>query len=1055
MEKSSTILEAYRLLESIHKDSHIRINTWEVPYIREVTLFDFSLDCKGDQEDRLYTKDTYYRDNVRRGNTLIQVVDKSTNMLKTTFFARKGLKKFFDIREEYLDLNLKEIDDDEFSNRLVEENNTFSINDHFKLNKIVFTNIRLAYDENEEIEIFKLLKANGENCQIAWIESSRSWVIASKNVSLLVRSEEDIDLYLKDRFQYAKLIAHAWFMILERIEHKNADINALKFFLKKHTLIGEYVGNPDCQHLIQYREIDILFFAIVNNNIDEECLPPLEAFKIFGQYHLSTVRIEDIGTYKTFQDLNLALKHLNSNMAVADIELEQEGCVLYFLNTKSQKVVSLAKMKTLEYRIFRKLREILRNFIKFYDTLKFKPFESFQKDVEALCKRYMPPRPLEFYYKIFQFSIDFIDGNRGEANKIHAKFITFLSYALYTISTNSQITLKTFSEEIINKPWSNYPVDAILKYEFKNQRNNESHLNVIKVQKSVESSLKKKLFLIIPIMLPGSGKSFFIPYLHESLITEKLGSWEAISSDKIRKECMGYFAQKNTNTNLSEDKLFEITGKSANQKLTKTLEFNIKNIRNSTKENNFLFIDKNHPPDSFRKVIENAKNMCPKNVDMKIVALYPDCPQSFSSLDGKHTYPFSLNYFFTCLYRVQNRTDHETLKGKQEKSANVMLMYLQLYQDCQLNPEALKSKGFDIAIKVDLTAEQISKDFDPKLTRILLEILEKTEMKKKCESIDLVHEFVTLFDSLNLEFPSLSKTYLIESAKKCIKNCLKLSSELPVSTISSETNKEPVQNNLKNPEIHQPPPFEINQSIPQKKLNTDNALKINIVEKYIEEEKTEPPTMDRTREYNPRVIPTTLGIYAIDVNKAKPEILSFIRANLTHLKNEYPEDNNIAQNLSSLTKTFIFPRTLHVTSLYIGSDKTKLESKYYKTFEDGLKIKMNIEVLLYIPDMIFAGLYFPKTEIPMIEHSFPHIILMIGGTVPDFAYKVLRTLFEGKGKLRESYEQKSFLKEEKFSYKDDIVVDRKKYVAYLSKIDDGIVIEGETAGSVDLLKSGK
>ena len=1061
---SDAILEAYRLLESIHSDHNVKINKWEVPYLRgEVTLYDYSLDCRGDQEDRLFTRDPYYRNNVRRGNTVIQVIDKQTNELKTTFFGRKGLKKFFDIREEYLDLNLQEINEREFQEKFkekLEKNSFFSISEHFKLSKMIFSNIRAAYADNEEIEIFKLLKANGENCQIAWIENSHSWLISSKNVSMLVRDSDDIDLYQKDRFYYAKLIAKTWFEILEKIESKGSDLTALKYFLKKHTMIGEYVGNPDCQHLIQYQEIDILFFAIVNNHIDDECIPPLEAFKFFSQFHLNTVRIEDMGTFKTFEGFNQALKLVSTKIASADIELEQEGCVLYFLNTKSQKVVSLGKFKTLEYKIFRKLREKLKNFINFYDNLKFEPFQSFYNEVEELCRFVKPPRPLDFYYKICQFSIDFIEEFPKECDKIHKKFITFLSNALHSIVTKIPLNPRNFAEELARKPWSNYPSDSILKYQFKNssktyiksnensQRNSKNSINSINSINSTNQQ-KKKLFIIIPIMLPGAGKSFFIPYLHESLITEKLGSWEAISADKIRRECMNYLSQKNEF--LSEEKLFEQTGKPANNKLTKTLEFHIRNIRNSTKENNFLFIDKNHPPSSFEKVIENARKMCSKNIDLKVVALYPECKEGFSSIDGKYKYPFSLNYFFTCLYRVQSRTEHETLKGKHEKSANVMIMYLQLFRDCVLNEEELKGKGFDFAIKVDLTAENNEKIYDKNLVNLLLKILEQTEIKKKCENFDLIQEFSKYFEELNLEFPVLTKQYLIETAKKCIKNCLKLSDSSTELALKRKASKEI---NLKEELTEK---FEEGQVINIFRKNTQensNMIKTTVFEKYVEEEKIEPSTMDKLHEYNPRVIPTILGIFSIDNQKAKPEILQFIRANLTYLKGEYPEDKLVAQNLLSLTKTFSFPRTLHVTTLVVNNDKNKIESKYYKTFEEGLKIKMEFEVLLYIPDIILAGLYFTKTELPLFDINYPHMTLMIGGCGPEFASKALRFLFEGKGPLKENYEKKSFLKQDFFSFKGEIVVDKKRYIAYLVKIENGVVIDGETAGSVDI-KGGK
>ncbi len=46
------------------------------------------------------------------------------------------------------------------------------------------------------------------------------------------------------------------------------------------------------------------------------------------------------------------------------MDSEEEGCVLYFLkkHEKYTTVISLCKIKTLEYRIYRKLREKIRSF---------------------------------------------------------------------------------------------------------------------------------------------------------------------------------------------------------------------------------------------------------------------------------------------------------------------------------------------------------------------------------------------------------------------------------------------------------------------------------------------------------------------------------------------------------------------------------------------------------------------------------------------------------------------------------------------------------------------
>jgi len=56
------------------------------------------------------------------------------------------------------------------------------------------------------------------------------------------------------------------------------------------------------------------------------------------------------------------------DVAKSEIAEEEEGNVLYFIKRStdgdqaSSEVVSLCKLKTLEYRLFRKMREKLRNF---------------------------------------------------------------------------------------------------------------------------------------------------------------------------------------------------------------------------------------------------------------------------------------------------------------------------------------------------------------------------------------------------------------------------------------------------------------------------------------------------------------------------------------------------------------------------------------------------------------------------------------------------------------------------------------------------------------------
>jgi len=85
---------------------------------------------------------------------------------------------------------------------------------------------------------------------------------------------------------------------------------------------------------------------------------------------------------------------------------EEEGAVLYMIkrdkdDAKLDDVISLSKLKTLEYRLFRKMREKLRNFV---SGVTQSPvdfiIEKYIKEAKELCKGFIIPHPIEFYIDI-------------------------------------------------------------------------------------------------------------------------------------------------------------------------------------------------------------------------------------------------------------------------------------------------------------------------------------------------------------------------------------------------------------------------------------------------------------------------------------------------------------------------------------------------------------------------------------------------------------------------------------------------------------------------------
>jgi hypothetical protein len=62
-------------------------------------------------------------------------------------------------------------------------------------------------------------------------------------------------------------MAGCWFKRIAAFGKK--ELAALQSDMSNVTFIGEFVGHPDCQHLVLYPNEAIVFYAIVDNNSSE------------------------------------------------------------------------------------------------------------------------------------------------------------------------------------------------------------------------------------------------------------------------------------------------------------------------------------------------------------------------------------------------------------------------------------------------------------------------------------------------------------------------------------------------------------------------------------------------------------------------------------------------------------------------------------------------------------------------------------------------------------------------------------------------------------------
>ena len=453
----------------------IKLAENECPINTNLMLYDISIAIKGPEEELAYLRHPNYISIIRRGNTLLEVYREGRGreeyIYQYSLLIRKGMKKFIDLPfnfyREKTEKELKEEEEEKKSNG--DEENEKKI-DKFTLNfdldeekkstlKYIFYPVLQELENDFYIEIIKLMKANGENAQISYIKKFDYWVIASKNVCLLAQYRDDLEDYppftshknpkerKPTRYSFAYKIGQCWFDILENFTDE--EIKKIKEYLNGKTFVGEYVGNQYHQHLIRYMKHTILFFGIVINDSCESSMPVIEAFNKFKEFKLDVVPYEYIGVAESFDELCDKLKKLYIRIAESSIIDEEEGSVIYLSRTyashfdsdkkfrSEDKILSLCKLKTWEYRVYRKLREKIKNNLldeKFYSDNRRK-ISQFFEELRTMLQGFNLPMPFQFYYKVAETAFDFAnfykdkfknDNNPNGTLDLHGSYIDFI-----------------------------------------------------------------------------------------------------------------------------------------------------------------------------------------------------------------------------------------------------------------------------------------------------------------------------------------------------------------------------------------------------------------------------------------------------------------------------------------------------------------------------------------------------------------------------------------------------------------------------------------------------
>lgn len=349
-------------------------------------------------EDSDYMKDSQLIARLRRGNSLI--VSSIDLKLPQIIIARRGLPKFFDLRKEHLAVLNGKLSQGDLMKQGMSTSLEF---------KTIFSRVLPSIEMGHTFNLYRSHKANGENAQISFVEITNStgaqpivdihlskpkveqyWVACSKNVTTIYQTQKDLDLYTNERYSYAVQIGRCW---LEAVAKMPEDkVKLIKEVAKNHTLVGEYCGHAIRQHLVKYDKESIIFYAVVPKDCRVPCWPMKKTFDFFEEAALERVKLDIEKGISTIDQLSDAIAKMNSKVASSTVEEDGEGSVLYIERvnetTGEGEVLSLCKLKTMEYRFLRKAREKLKSAVKFSSNVAEKTLDIYVSECHNLIDDY-------------------------------------------------------------------------------------------------------------------------------------------------------------------------------------------------------------------------------------------------------------------------------------------------------------------------------------------------------------------------------------------------------------------------------------------------------------------------------------------------------------------------------------------------------------------------------------------------------------------------------------------------------------------------------------------
>jgi len=711
-----------------------------------IKVFDLRFQNKVD-EDKLYEKSESYIKYIRRGNSIMRLPEK--NGLVEYAFLRKGLNKFFDYRPTYSQVYSK------LQNRVIG-----NIIDNFKVS-----------ESAKPVVVYETYKANGENFQVSYVKEFDSWAVCSKQVTLLAHSIDDIkEMNGIDQFTFCVYFVQLWFQTLKELFGDNKDkLDEFKQRVTGFTLVGESVGDPNHQHIKIYSKAEFLFYAIVDNDSQETpCMNFEYSTSFLAQYGFQVVSFKKSPLLNTLDEFNDYMEKRYYEVLNYKVDEHGEGKVCYFaivndykkletfnkisnINTISSnstvilspeeleclkdniEIVSMGKLKTFEYKFFRKMREKLKYFIKHKGSIASE-LKAIEKETDNVLDNKEGLFDFSAYLKFAEFMFAYIKKNLSTfdfANKYgslleQSKKSFFLKYPNFKLD----LVIKTdpYQKNI-------YHQDLEL---VENENEGEGKKDKDGVNLDLPKSLlenvsvldSKCIYLIAALGVVGSGKSTVYNSLNKLILSKYNSQYSLshVSSDGIQEELYKEMLIKNPSLTF-QDAFGDIKLKVKNVFNNRVFECIEKA---DPKKVNFIFLDKNFPMNQ----LGSQMKLFQKKGNVKIMVFYPNIPSN----TNLGNVPYSLNFITQCYHRIKNRK-HETLDASKNKD-----FYMILFFFLSLN----KGKGYQFEFKDNFKREW---GYFP------INMTDESELLKNQDVEDALYKILTMRNNTLFKEKEFSEEY--------------------------------------------------------------------------------------------------------------------------------------------------------------------------------------------------------------------------------------------------------------------------------------------------------